>query len=174
MSKISFNLNQIQAIAFDVDGVLSPTVVPMDHNGIPQRMANLHDGYAMMLAVKAGLKLAIISGADTRAVAARFRNIGVKDIFLGVSQKLPIFQEWISRRGINPACTVFVGDDIPDIPAMRHAALSVAPADAAIDVRAVADYISTRNGGYGVARELIEEVLKAKGKWPVDGSAAYG
>lgn len=174
MSKINFNLNQIQAIAFDVDGVLSPSLVPMDHNGIPQRMANLHDGYAIMLAVKAGIKVAIISGADTRAVAARFRNIGVKDIFLGVTDKLPVFQDWISRRGINPACTVFVGDDIPDIPSMRNSALSVAPADAAVDVRAIADYISTRNGGCGVARELIEEILKAKGKWPVNGSAAYG
>lgn len=174
MSKINFNLNQIQAIAFDVDGVLSPSLVPMDYNGIPQRMANLHDGYAIMLAVKAGIKVAIISGADTRAVAARFRNIGVKDIFLGVTDKLPVFQDWISRRGINPACTVFVGDDIPDIPSMRYSALSVAPADAAVDVRAIADYISTRNGGCGVARELIEEILKAKGKWPVNGSAAYG
>lgn len=166
MSKINYNLKKIRAIAFDVDGVLSPSTVPMSPDGVPVRMANLKDGYAMVLAVRAGLHLAIISGAVTDAVRNRFANIGVQNIYLGNFEKLPVLEQWMNELGLNANEVAYVGDDLPDIPCLRRVGLAVAPADAAVEVRQCAHYISSANGGYGVGRELIEEIMKAQGIWP--------
>lgn len=173
MSKINYNLAKIKAVVFDVDGVLSPSTVPMSAEGVPMRMANLKDGYAMQLAVKSGLDLAIISGADVPSIRGRFGIIGLKDIFLGASDKLPIFKKWISEKGYNTDEVAYVGDDIPDLPVMKACGLPVAPRDAAEEVKAVAKFISGADGGHGVARELIEEILKVKGLW-LSADKAYG
>lgn len=165
MSRIDYDLRSIRGIAFDVDGVLSPSTIPMDHNGIPQRMVNIKDGYAMQLAVKMGLKIAIITGADTESIATRYRALGISDVYLKASDKLPILEDWMHRHYLKPHEVAFVGDDIPDILSMQSVGLPVAPADAAQDVKATACFITKANGGYGVARELLEEILKAKDVW---------
>ena len=85
MSKTAYDLRMIKAVVFDIDGVLSPSTIPMDNNGVPVRMANIKDGYALQLAVKKGLILAIISGADTEAVKKRFQALGFHDIFQPIS-----------------------------------------------------------------------------------------
>lgn len=171
MSKIPYDLTKIRAIAFDVDGVLSPSTVPMSPDGVPQRMANLKDGYSMVVAVKKGLKMAIISGADTPAVRNRFNIIGITDVFLGSLDKLNIFRDWMKKNGLSPEQVAFVGDDIPDIEPMLECGLPVAPADAAADVKKIARYITSAAGGYGVARELIEQIMKAQNTWPETHSA---
>lgn len=171
MSKINYDLSQIRGIAFDVDGVLSPATVPMGADGVPQRMANLKDGYALVQAVKCGLKIAIISGADTEAVRKRFEAIGITDIYLGPNDKLPVLLEWMHQHGFAPSQVVYVGDDIPDLKPMKHVGLAVAPRDAAPEVKEVACFISGVNGGYGVARELVEQVMRAQGTWPNGGKA---
>lgn len=170
MSKIAYDLSLIRGIAFDVDGVLSPAVVPLGENGIPRRMANLRDGYAMVCAIKAGLELALISGADTPEVRARFRNIGITEQYLGTGDKLQWLNEWMEKHNLSPEEVAYCGDDIPDIAPMKAVGLPVAPRDAAPENKAVARFISTAEGGYGVARELLEEILKVKGQWP--GTAA--
>ena len=82
MSGINYDLTKIRGFAFDVDGVLSPSVIPMSENGEPLRMANIKDGYALQLAAKLGYKLAIITGGNTIAVKNRYEALGFKDIFL--------------------------------------------------------------------------------------------
>ncbi|MCM1067290.1 MAG: HAD hydrolase family protein [Muribaculaceae bacterium] len=173
MSRINFDLSKIKAVAFDVDGVLSPTTVPMSAEGVPMRMANLKDGYAMQLAVKSGLRLAIISGANVPAITGRFSAIGLTDIYLGSSDKLPVFNAWLEKEGLRADEVAYVGDDIPDLPVLRVCGLPVAPRDAAAEVKAVAKFVSGADGGYGVARELLEEILKVQGHW-LDSAKAYG
>ncbi len=173
MSRIGYPLDRIRGIAFDIDGVLSPALVPMDSNGIPQRMANLHDGYALVLAVRAGLHIALISGADTPAVRARFGKIGITDMYLGDGDKLEWLNTWMRLRGLAPDETAYCGDDLPDLAPMKTVGLPVAPRDAAPEIKAVAKYITTADGGHGVARELIEEILKVRGLWTAT-SSAYG
>lgn len=165
MSRIDYDLAAIRGIAFDVDGVLSPSTIPMDENGVPRRMVNIKDGYALQLAVKMGIEIAIITGADTEAIAHRFRALGINDIYLKAADKLPVLEDWMSRRGLTAHEVAFVGDDIPDILPMQSVGLPVAPADAAHDVKSIACFITKANGGYGVARELLEEILKAKDVW---------
>lgn len=166
MSAIDFELSRIRGIVFDVDGVLSPATVPLDENGIPRRCANLRDGYAMVLAVRAGLWLCVISGGDTESVRRRFQNIGVQDIHLGSTEKMPLLRDWMARRGLGPEEVAYVGDDLPDVEPMRAVGLGVAPADATTDALCAATYVTKAAGGYGVARELIEEIMRDRGIWP--------
>lgn len=171
MSSINYDLTKIRAIAFDVDGVLSPSTIPMSSEGEPLRMVNIKDGYAIQLAVKMGYQIAIISGAKTEAVRVRFCGLGVQDVFTGIAVKLPCLLEWMAKYGLNPDEVAFVGDDIPDMEAMHHAGLPVAPADAAPEIKNVAKYISPINGGYGCGRDLLEQIMKAQGKWLADEKA---
>lgn len=167
------DLTQIKGIAFDVDGVLSPSTIPMGADGMPCRMLNIKDGYAIQLAVKKGLKIAIISGGRSEAVELRYKSLGVKDIYMGAAFKLPLFEQWLKDKGLDASEAIFVGDDIPDIHTMQAAGLSVAPADAACQVKEIADYISPCEGGRGVARDIIEQVLTAHGQW-MDDDHAFG
>ena len=167
------DFSKIKGIAFDVDGVLSPSTIPLGADGVPLRMVSIKDGYALQHAVKKGFKIAIISGANTVAIDIRFRGLGIENIFLGVAHKLPVLQQWIDKEGLQMGEVAFVGDDIPDIPAMRAAGVAIAPADAAQEVKTVAEYISPNTGGHGVAREIIEKILAAHGLW-LDDEHAFG
>lgn len=89
MSRIDYPLSKIKAVVFDIDGVLSPSTIPLDINGMPTRMVNIKDGYAIQLAVKQGLHIGIISGATTPSLRTRYEGLGVTDIELGVQMKLP-------------------------------------------------------------------------------------
>ena len=171
MSSINYDLKLIKAVVFDVDGVLSPSTIPMGSDGVPRRMANIKDGYALQLAVKCGLKLAIITGAATEAVRIRYGALGITDIFTGAGHKAPVMEEWMRKQGLEAENVAYVGDDVPDFEPMRMVGLRVAPADAAWDIRQIANYISPVNGGYGVARDLLEQILRAKGLWVLDEKA---
>ncbi len=171
MSKINYDLLKIKAIAFDVDGVLSPSTIPLGIDGTPNRMVNIKDGYAIQLAVKHNLRIIIITGADSPAIIKRFSALGVTDIYTKVSHKLPLLKEWLIRNNISTEETAYVGDDIPDYECMSYAGLAVSPADAAIDIKEIAGYISPAKGGEGVARDLLEEILRARGEWMTKGKA---
>ena len=165
MSKIDYQLDKIKGIVFDVDGVLSPSTIPLSADGVPTRMANIKDGYALQLAVKHGLKLCIITGADSEAVRVRYNSLGITDVYTKAGMKLPTLQKWMKTNGLEADEVAYVGDDIPDYECMSHVGLPVAPSDAAIDIKNIARYITTADGGYGVARELIEEILRDRGQW---------
>lgn len=171
MSGINYDLTRIRAVVFDVDGVLSPSTIPMGRDGIPKRMANIKDGYALQLAVKKGLKIAIITGGNTNNVKLRYNALGIKDIFLGASQKIDTFRQWMTDNNLDPSEVIYMGDDIPDLMCMRTAGLGCCPHDACAEARMTAKYISPMAGGYGCARDVLEQVLKAQGLWLADAEA---
>lgn len=170
---LPYDLTKLRAFVFDVDGVLSPNLVPIDATGAPSRMANVKDGYALHLAAKYGYKIAIITGADTEAVYRRYYALGIRDIFLSAGEKLPVFENWLSDNELKAEEVAYCGDDVPDLLCLRHAGFSIAPADASPDAKEAAKYVTSICGGHGVARELIEQTLRAKGQWPND-DTAYG
>lgn len=173
MSKIDYPLHEIKAIVMDVDGCLSPATVAMDADGTPCRMTNLRDGYAIQLAARQGLKLCIITGAVTSNIEPRYSRLGVKDIYAISGAKIDVLRRWMSANNLKPEEVAYLGDDIPDLECMSYVGLPVAPADAAMEVKEIARYVSRVNGGYGVARDLIEEILKATDRWPLK-VTAYG
>lgn len=171
MSSIPYDLGKIKAFAFDVDGVLSPSTIPMSAVGEPLRMVSIKDGYALQLASRLGYELGIFTGGNTEAVKIRFEGLGIKNIFLGAAHKLPLLKQWMKEKALSPEQVVYVGDDIPDLPCLRHVGLPCAPADAASEVIDAALYISRFNGGYGVARDILEQVLKYQDNWLRDQEA---
>lgn len=171
MSKIAYDLRKIKAVAFDVDGVLSTSTIPLGDNGVPRRTVNTKDGFAMQLAVKRGIRLAIITGAVSPGITERYQALGINEIFCGVGMKLPVFKDWIGRLGLLPEEVAYVGDDVPDYECMLHAGLAVAPADAAPDILRIAGYVSPVTGGNGVARDLLEELMRAQENWALSDKA---
>ncbi len=168
MSSINYDLNKIKAFIFDVDGVLSPDSIPMSPEGEPMRMVNIKDGYALNLAYKSGYGLAIITGGDTEAVRLRFSKLGIEHIYMKSSIKINDFNDYLSKTSYKPEEIIYVGDDLPDYHVMKEVGLPVAPADAAPEIRGIAKYISHKKGGEGVARDVIEQVMKTHGTWMND------
>lgn len=171
MSGINYDLRKIKAFAFDVDGVLSPSTVPMSENGEPLRMVNIKDGYAIQLAVKQGFEIAIITGGKSESIRYRYEALGVGSIYIGASHKIEIFRQWMNQHGLTPEEVMYMGDDIPDLKCMDEAGLPCAPADACHEAKEKSIYISKINGGYGCARDVIEQVLRANGRWMKDEKA---
>ena len=172
MSSINYDLTRIKAVVFDVDGVLSREVIPLSPDGDPMRTVNIKDGYALQLAVKKGYHVAIITGAYTEAVRVRFSRLGITHIYLKSAIKIRDYQDFLSKTEVKPEEVMYAGDDIPDYEVMQLAGLPVAPADAAPEIKQIAKYISSRKGGEGVARDVIEQTLKAQGHWM--GQEAFG
>ena len=168
---INYDLTKIKALAFDVDGVLSAETITMDANGVPLRTVNIKDGYAIQLAVKMGLHIAIITGAKVDAVRVRYQGLGVHDVHLGCSVKMPVYESFLQKYGLTDEEVLYMGDDIPDLEVMRRCGCPCCPADAAPEVISASIYISHLRGGYGCGRDVVEQVLRAQGKWLSDEKA---
>ena len=168
---INYDLTQIKAILFDVDGVLSAETITMNDDGQPMRTMDIKDGYAIQLAVKRGLHIAIMTGGTTASIRHRYEGLGVQDIYLRCAVKLLVYEEYMKKYGLHDHEVIFVGDDIPDYEVMARCGCPCCPADACAEIKSVSRYISQRNGGYGVGRDIIEQVLKAQGKWMGDKTA---
>lgn len=168
MSTINYDLKKIKAIAFDVDGVLSADVIPLHTSGEPMRTVNIKDGYAIQLAVKKGLHIAIITGGRTEAVRKRFAGLGVQDLYLGAAVKIHDYRDFRDKHALKDEEILYMGDDIPDMEVMQECGLPCCPKDAAPEVKSIARYISYAAGGYGCGRDVVEQVMKAQGKWMAD------
>ncbi|HPS25673.1 MAG: HAD-IIIA family hydrolase [Bacteroidales bacterium] len=165
MSNYKSLLRNIKAFAFDVDGVLTDGGVISMPDGDLLRTHYARDGYAIRMAVEHGYPVAIITGGVSPAVALRYKNIGVKDIYSGARDKLPFFMDFCHKYGLEPSQVAYAGDDIPDIPPMEACGLPFCPSDAAMEVRKISHYISPFPGGRGCVRDLIEQVMRLKGQW---------
>ena len=170
---IRYDLTKIRAIIFDLDGVLSAETIPLGTDGVPCRTVNIKDGYAIQLAMKLGLRIVILTGAKTKSLRVRYEGLGVKDIFVGCSVKIETYRLLKEKYDLKDEEVLYMGDDIPDYEIMRMVGCPVCPADAAPEIKAISTYISHKNGGYGCVRDVLEQVLRAQGKWMAD-KAAFG
>jgi 3-deoxy-D-manno-octulosonate 8-phosphate phosphatase (KDO 8-P phosphatase) len=168
---IDYDLTRIKAIMFDVDGVLSRETINMDSEGVPMRTVNIKDGYAIQLAMKLGLQIAIITGGNAEAIRLRYAGLGVKEICLGSSVKIDVMKKLMARMNLKAEEILFMGDDIPDYEVLRYCGCSCCPADAAPEIKEICRYVSQRRGGEGCARDVIEQVLRAQNKWNLDKTA---
>lgn len=168
---INYDLSNIKTVVFDVDGVLSRQTITLSSTGEPLRTVNIKDGYAIQLAQKVGLRIAILTGGNTEAIRKRYAGLGVEDIFMGCAVKVKTYEEFLQKYGIKHEEVIYVGDDIPDYEVMRLCGCPCCPADACSDIKDISLYISSRNGGDGVGRDVVEQVLRAQGKWLSDAKA---
>ncbi|SEK70158.1 3-deoxy-D-manno-octulosonate 8-phosphate phosphatase (KDO 8-P phosphatase) [Parapedobacter koreensis] len=156
---------QVKAFVLDVDGVLSDGNILVTEQGEQLRSFNIKDGYALQLAVKRGYPVAIITGGKSLGVKKRMEGLGVTDIFLGIDDKNAVLRDWLSAKRLLPEDVLYMGDDIPDLANMQVVGLPTCPADAMEEIKAVAAYISFRNGGAGAVRDVLEKVMKLQGTW---------
>lgn len=165
MANFKEEVAQIRAFVFDVDGVFTDCRIMISNDGEILREYNVRDGLSVVRALEKGYPIAIISGSKGKQLQRRMESLGIKFIYLEKMSKVDSLKNFSDRAGIPLNEIVYMGDDYPDIEPMKMVRLGVAPADAADDVRAAAHYVSKFKGGEGCVRDVIEQVLRARGDW---------
>lgn len=164
--ELGIQFDRVSTFVFDVDGVLTDgTVILLPDLSTQARRMHVKDGYALQLAIKTGYRVKVISGAVSEPVSMRLKSLGVTDVSMGIKDKAAHLQAYMMDNKIQPDELLFMGDDIPDLEAMKLAGLPCCPADAVAEIRAASVYVATGVGGAGCVREVIEKVLRARGDW---------
>lgn len=158
-------LVQVKAFIFDVDGVLSQSTLTIGSDGNPLRTSSIKDGYAIVNAIKKGYKIGVITGGNTDEVRLRCKKLGIKDIYMGASDKIACLDDFLLKNDLVDADVMYMGDDIPDYTVMSRIGLPVCPHDAVDEIKRISKYISERNGGEGCVRDVIEQVMRVHGNW---------
>ena len=155
----------VRLLLFDVDGVLTDGAVLMHADGSESKSFHIRDGAALVWAQRAGLSVGFLSARTSGATAQRAAQLGIRIVSQGVAHKADAYEAICRQAGLEDSAVAFMGDDLLDLPVLSRVGLSAAPADAAPEVRASVDWVSSSGGGRGAARELIELVLRAQGRW---------
>jgi 3-deoxy-D-manno-octulosonate 8-phosphate phosphatase (KDO 8-P phosphatase) len=166
-------LHSVKAFIFDVDGVLTDGTIHVTEIGEQLRSFNIKDGFALQLAVKQGYPVAAISGARSKGVLSRLNGLGIQSVYIGIEDKLQVFEQFIVENDLSPADILYMGDDIPDLPLMKKIGVPTCPADAVEEIKVISDYISPKNGGCGCVRDVIEKVLKIQNRWVIENPSAH-
>jgi len=155
----------VKAFIFDIDGVLSDGKVLLLPDGTQARNMNVKDGYALQLAVKKGYHVGIISGGSSKEAYNRLKGLGIQDIHLSAFDKLDTLKEIVHTYNLSYDEILYMGDDIPDYEVLSQVGVPCAPANAAEEIKQVANYVSPYAGGEGCVRDVIEKVMKLQNKW---------
>lgn len=158
---------QIKAFVFDLDGVLTDGTLQVFPNREFIRTMDIKDGYALQLAVKKGYHMLVISGSVSKPCAERLDYLGIKHVFMKVSDKEDVLAQYVLANQLKWEEVLYMGDDLPDLNVMKLVGLACCPSDAVPEIQQIAQYISPYPGGKGCAREVIEKVLRLNNDWPV-------
>ena len=162
MNKRDETLAKLRLIAFDVDGVFTDGRFYLSNDGIESKAFHTHDGFGIRRLLGVGLDVAVISGRQSAAVENRMQELGVQHIVQGSTDKIASFESIASELGINEMQTAYVGDDVPDLPLLRHVGFSFAVRNAHSDVKAECDYTTDNAGGFGAVREVCDLILRMR------------
>jgi len=157
----------IKLLALDVDGVLTDDHIYFGPDGWEMKKFNISDGFFIVLAIRSGLEVAVVSGRESAATTTRMKDLGVKHILQQMLDKRKQIKPLLEKLGIGLDEVAFMGNEILDIGLSREAGLSMAVADAAEELKDVVDYVSEAKGGEGAVREVIKAYFKGKGLDPV-------
>jgi len=168
-AEVKRRAKKIRLLLMDVDGTLTQGTVCLqafpDGSVAELKIFNAHDGAGIKLASLVGLRSGMITGRNSPATTQRAREMGVEFVFQGQARKTSAYDEILERAGVKDEEVAYMGDDLPDLPLLGRAGLAVAVADAAVEVKRAAHYVTRAKGGAGAAREVVELILKAQGKW---------
>lgn len=154
--------SQIRLAAFDIDGVLTDGLLYLGPEGQEFKATSVKDGHGLVMLRKAGIELAVISGRPSAAMAGRCAELGIGHVYLGISDKIGIFNSLLQQLSLNAEQASYMGDDTPDLPVLNACGLALAPADAMECVRDAAHWVSTLPGGRGAVREACDLILAAR------------
>jgi 3-deoxy-D-manno-octulosonate 8-phosphate phosphatase (KDO 8-P phosphatase) len=152
-------------LMMDVDGVLTDGRIIQDGHGRELKVFDVKDGHGIVMAHRAKLRTALISGRASEAITHRAEELGIKLVFQKIWNKLEVYEKILVDTALTHDEVAYIGDDLIDIPLLRRVGLAVAVADAVDEVKAAAHLVTQRPGGQGAVREVIELILKAQGHW---------
>ena len=155
----------IKLLILDVDGVLTDGKLVFDDKGGELKYFHVRDGHGIRLLLRAGIEVGIISGRQSKAVEYRAHDLGISLLYQKIYDKVKIYKEILTEKGLTDKQVCYIGDDLVDMPVMKKVGFSVAVADGSEHIKRVADYVTVKNGGNEAVREVCELILKAQNKW---------
>ena len=158
-------LRAIKLVLIDNDGVLTDGRIVYGDYGDELKFFDVQDGFGMVLLYRAGLKTIIISGKKSRINSRRAKELKVEKIYQNAFDKLSVFEKVLRKFRVAPNETLYIGDDLIDIPVMKRVGFAAAVANAVPEAKAVAHYVTERSGGRGAVREIVDLLLKTQGRW---------
>lgn len=158
-------LDGIKAFSFDVDGVFTDGSITMMPDGSQIRSINSKDLVGLQHALKKGYKISIITSGASPEIKKQMNAIGITDVFLKSTNKLEVFEDWLLANDLNAEQVLYMGDDVPDYGILKKVAASTCPADAASEIKQICLYVSTKQGGKGCVRDVIEQVMRTQNNW---------
>jgi len=166
MTQISkTDLNQIKLLAMDVDGVLTDGTITISSDGSELKTFNLLDGHGIRMWRRAGLKAALISGRESAVTKQRAKEMEIDFVYQPCQRKLDCFEKLLADSKLEPKNIAYIGDDVLDIPIIRRVGFGIAVANAVDELKSCAHYVTSRTGGSGAVREVVEYILKNTGQW---------
>lgn len=165
MKSAAARLRRVRCLLLDVDGVLTDGKLHFSSDGQEFKTFDVLDGHGIAMAQRAGLLIGIISGRPSAATTKRAADLGVKIVKQAPVNKIEMLSEVKQEHGLRDEEIAFVGDELVDLPVLRRVGYAVAVANAVPEVKAVAHYVTRRRGGDGAVREVVEQLLKAQGRW---------
>lgn len=167
--KVLRRARSVRVLLVDVDGTMTNGDVCLqgfpDGSVVEMKIFNAHDGAGLKLASIMGLRTGLITGRDSPATTRRAREAAMEFVVQGQAKKIEAYKGILLRAGVTDEEVAYVGDDLPDLPLLERAGLAVAVANAVVEVKRAAHYVTTVPGGSGAIREVVELILKAQGKW---------
>ena len=165
MGNFKEDIARVEAFVFDVDGVMTDGGIIPTADGDFVRRYDAKDGYAIAYALREGYKVCVISGGRGKMLENRLTMLGVTKMYLNCMNKIEALEEFLAENGLDRQSVIYMGDDIPDLECMMRVGIPVCPADAAMEVVEASRYVSEYDGGHGAVRDIVEQVLRAKGCW---------
>lgn len=165
MGNFKEDVARVEAFVLDVDGVMTDGGIIPTPEGDFIRRYNAKDGYAIAYALREGFKVCVISGGRGKMLENRLTMLGVTKMYLNCMNKVEALEEFLAENDLDRQSVIYMGDDIPDLECMMRVGIPVCPADAAMEVVEASRYVSEYNGGHGAVRDIVEQVLRAKGCW---------
>lgn len=172
--QLSERVCRVRLLALDVDGVLTDGSLYYGPGGEEIKVFNVKDGMGVTLARRGGLEVAIITGRSTRALELRARDLKIRHLYMGCSDKVAALREISEELKLQPSEIAFIGDDLNDLPAFRYVGMAVAVADAVSEMKEQAHYVTNAAGGRGAVREVVELILKQQDRWETVISSIQG
>ena len=164
-SAIEKRAARIRLVLFDVDGVLTDGRVVLHGDGSESKQFHIRDGIVMVWAQRVGLKIGLLSARQSATTTERAAQLGITLVHQGVPSKIDAYDEIVGDVGLTDEEVAYMGDDIVDVAVLSRVGLAAAPADAVPEVRSGVHWVASANGGAGAARELLELILRAQGRW---------
>ncbi len=175
MGNFKEDIAKTKAFILDVDGVMTDGgIMPIEGGTDFIRKYNAKDGYAIAYAVRRGYKVCVITGGHGNLLRSRMERLGVTRLYLNCMDKISAMQEFFAEYDVDPATTIYIGDDIPDLECMELVGIPVCPADACSEVIEASRYVSEFCGGRGAVRDIIEQTLRAQDEWAKDRTGVLG